>query len=165
MQVRKKLKQRKGTGWSNLHTLIKIQHIIHKNGADNNQKTITRHSRGLNNKQAINIYSWLDRICNDSKLFIFVESENTIRHTNLEKNSRNTFMKYLNLVTEATEKNISKQLRCKFALMFNGWFHMSTRYVAIFASFNGPDEECNTAPLTFPHFSMSLIRTQLVMFE
>ena len=58
-------------------------------------------------------------------------------------------MKYLNLVTEATEKKISKQLPCKFALMFDGWSHMSTHYVAIFASFNGPDEKCKTALLTF----------------
>ena len=34
----KELKQRKGTGWSNLHTHIKVQHVIHENGADKNKK-------------------------------------------------------------------------------------------------------------------------------
>ena len=67
----------------------------------------------------------------------------------MEKILRNTFMKYLNIVTEATEKKISKQLPCKFALMFDGWSHMSTHYVAIFASFDAPDEKCKFALLTF----------------
>ena len=58
-------------------------------------------------------------------------------------------MKYLNFVTEATEKKISKPLPCRIALMFDGWSHMSTHYVAIFASFNGHDEKCKTALLTF----------------
>ena len=116
----KELKQRKGTGWSNLHTHIKVQHGLQEDGADKNQKTITHPSFGLINKQALNIYSWLDWICNDLKPFSFVESENTRKYTNLEKNSRNTFLKYLNLVTEATEKKVSKQLPCKFALMFDG---------------------------------------------
>ena len=53
----KELKQRKGTGWSNLHTHIKVQHGIHENCADKNQKTITPFV--LINKQALNIYSWL----------------------------------------------------------------------------------------------------------
>ena len=136
----KELKQRKGTGWSNLNTHIKVQHVIHENGADKNLKKITHPSFGLINKQALNIYSWLHWICNDLKPFSFVESENTRRYTNLEKILRNRFMKYLNLETESTEKKISKPLRCKFALMFDGWAHMSTHYVAIFASFNGPDE-------------------------
>ena len=142
----KELKQRKGTGWSYLHTHIKVQHGLQEDGDDKNQKTITHPSFGLINNQALNIYSWLDWICNDLKPFSFVESENTRKYTNLEKISRNTFMKYLNLVTE---KNISKQLPCKFALIFDGWSHMSTHYVAIFASFNGPDEKCKTALLTF----------------
>ena len=85
------MKQRKGTGWSNLHTHIKVQLVIHEIGAEKNQKTITHPSFGLNNKQALNIYSWLDWICNDIKPFSFVESENTRRYTNLEKNFRESF--------------------------------------------------------------------------
>ena len=78
----KELKQRKGTGWSNLHTHIKVQHGLQEDGADKNQKTITHPSFGLINKQALNIYSWLDWICNDLKPFSFVESENTRKYTN-----------------------------------------------------------------------------------
>ena len=110
------MKQRKGTGWSNLHTRIKVQHVIHKNGADKNQKTIIHLSFGLINKPALSIYYWLDWICNDLKLLSFVESENTRRYTNLEKVSRNTFMKYLNLVTEETLLDLLLSPREKAAI-------------------------------------------------
>ena len=151
------MKQRKGTGWSNLHTHNKVQHVIYENSADLNEKPITHLSFGLINKQELNNYSWLDWICNDLKPFSFVENEKLRRYTILENISRNTFMKHQNLVTEATEK-VSTELPCKFALMFDGWSHLSTHYVdydhydstqAIFASFNGPDEKCKTAVLTF----------------
>ena len=61
----KELKHLKGTGWSNLHTHNKVQHGLQEDGADKNKKTITHPSFGLINKQALNIYSWLDWICND----------------------------------------------------------------------------------------------------
>lgn len=57
------------------------------------------------------------------------------KHSAHAKLSVNTFMKYLQLMTHHVEKNVSKALPDRFALLFDGWSAKETHYVAIYATY------------------------------
>ena len=130
----KELKKRHGTGWTNLYTHLRVQHDVEKTVHDK-QTTLEFFGGKFINKKANNIFSWLEWICLELRPFSFVESSLTQKYTTLQPISKNTFMKYLGLVTRKTEEAIARALPTKFALLYDGWSSASTHYVGIMASF------------------------------
>ena len=65
--------------------------------------------------------------------FSFTQSALTQQYTKLTPISLNTFMKYMNLVTEKVEQRISNELPNKFALVIVGWTKNSNHFLAVFA--------------------------------
>ena len=62
----RKLKQRKGTGWSNLYAHIKVQHQQKSETVANDlpdQPTLSHPIYGIVSKKAQNLYGWLDWVC------------------------------------------------------------------------------------------------------
>ena len=147
----RKLKQRKGTGWSNLYAHIKVQHQQKSETVANDlpdQPTLSHPIYGIVSKKAQNLYGWLDWVCMELKPFEFVESDLTRKYTNLQPICRKTLMKYMHLTTLEVEKAITKSLPDRFALLLDGWTHHSTHFLAVFASFM-ENSEPNSVLLSF----------------
>lgn len=69
------------------------------------------------------------------------------KHVKHDPISSDTFMKYLNTLTEHVENKISQILPSQIALVFDGWTSGSTHYLAVFSSFpaqndNGFVQDC-----------------------
>ena len=107
----RKLKQRKGTGWSNLYAHIKVQHQQKSETVVNNlhdQPTLSHPIYGIVSKKAQNLYGWLDWGCMELKPFEFVEKDLTRKYTNLQPICRKALMKYMHLTRLEVEKTITK---------------------------------------------------------
>ena len=109
----RKLKQRKGTGWSNLYAHIKVQHQQKSESVVINlpdQPTLSHPIYGIVSNKAQNLYSWLDWVCMELKPFEFVESDLKRKCTNLQPICRKTLMKYMQLTILEVENAITKSL-------------------------------------------------------
>jgi len=98
-----------------------------------------------------NVYGWLRWILTASLPFETVSKEIFRDYTTLSPIAKNTFMKYMELLTKVLEKKISKILPDKFAIVFDGWSldGTSTHFVAIFAKWVSPSNVACTALLAF----------------
>ena len=78
MSKKKELKQKPGTGGSNLHTYLKVQHDLEHKNLDEKQHTLAV-IVGVTfvNKKTGNILGWLEWVCVDLRPFAIVESEMT----------------------------------------------------------------------------------------
>ena len=75
------LKQKRGTGWTNLMTHIRTQHDV----TDTKQITL-----GFCTAKEQTIHGWIEWISMELKPFAFADSEYTPKYTKLEKISRHT---------------------------------------------------------------------------
>ena len=100
------LKQKQKTGRTNLHQYLLKQHQASVEKVPANQKVLIDTEFGIVNRKAVNIFSWLDWICNDLKPFSSVESEKPRTYTKLNPISRNTLTKYLHLISRKIEQKI-----------------------------------------------------------
>ena len=101
------LKQKKGTGWTNLMAHIRTQHDV----TDTKQNTLGF----MPSKKSETIHGWIEWISMELKPFAFADSEYTRKYTKLEKISRHTLEKYMHLLSVKVEQEISNVLPEKFA--------------------------------------------------
>ena len=140
----KKLKQRHGTGYTNLFNHIKSQHKDWDGGASG-QKTLDGNVIAISRDKTIsdsveNLYSWVEWVCVGMKPFSFVEDELTRKYSSLQPICTKTLKKYMSLLTTTVEREISKLLPERFAIIIDGWSKSSTHFLAVFASFPSNEE-------------------------
>ena len=101
--------------------------------------------------KAKNIYSCLEWVICGAHPYSFVEDKLNRKYANIELISRNTFVKYLGLLTRKVEESVQKALPPRFGLVMDGWSESSssTHYVAIFAVFRGSSNPTNMDLLSF----------------
>ncbi|ETV74695.1 hypothetical protein H257_10811 [Aphanomyces astaci] len=124
-----------GSGYTNMCSHITQCHPEHLElyaGGEHNE-LILRYATIP--KKSKTIFDWLKWVTELLLPFSFVANQIVRRYTNLDPISRTTFMKYLGLCTSVVEQNIREKLPDAFALVFDGWSHGSTHYVAVFATF------------------------------
>merc|ERR1712062_685144 len=100
------LKQKKGTGWTNLMAHIRSQHDV---TGDSKQNTLSF----MHSKKTETIHGWIEWICMELKPFAFVESEYTRKYSKLEKISRHTLEKYMHLLSVKVEQEIARSYCAK----------------------------------------------------
>ena len=122
------LKQKKGTGWSNLMVHIRTQHETTPSGPQNTLDF-------MQCKKSQTIHDWIEWICMELRPFSFVESEYVKKNVKLEAISKNTLQKYMHLLTKKVEQEIIKAMPEKIALIVDGWTSGSTHYLGVMASF------------------------------
>ena len=93
------LKQKKGTGWSNLMVHIRTQHETTPSGPQNTLDF-------MQCKKSQTIHDWIEWICMELRPFSFVESEYVKKNVKLEAISKNTLQKYMHLLTKKVEQEI-----------------------------------------------------------
>ncbi len=86
-------------------------------------------------KKANNIYGWLNWVITSGQPFSFVEEPTTRMYTNLQRISRKTFVKYMNLTVIQVEKKISSMLPNKFSLIFDAWTSRTYHFLGLFAAY------------------------------
>ena len=77
----------------------------------------------------------MDLIINRLLLYSFLEKRNIQKHVKHEPPSLNTFMKFLRVLTELVEQNLSRILPDRIALILDGWTTDSVHYLGVFAAF------------------------------
>ena len=87
--------------------------------------------------KAKNIYSCLECVICGAHPYSFVEDKINRKYAKIELISRNSFTKYLGLLTQKFEESNKKDLSPRFGLIMDGWSESSssTHYVTIFAAF------------------------------
>ena len=119
-------------GYENLMTHIRTKHKNFEIEINSSRQSV------LNvfiDPKAKNIFGWLEWVIMNGFPFSFTTDPLNRFYSNLKRISRNTFMKYMSLVTSEVEKEITKVLPCRIGLLLDGWTDMSTstHYLAIFA--------------------------------
>jgi hypothetical protein len=70
----------------------------------------------------------------ESLPFSFITKPLLLQYSKLKEISLNTFISYLNETAVQVTETISKKLPEKFGIIIDGWSHLTTHYVAIYAS-------------------------------
>jgi hypothetical protein len=126
----KSLKQKKGTGWSNLFNHVQSVHqdyeIIMKN---DNQSVFTIPSN------VVDMYGWINLIVKKNLPFSFVDDEDVRKAVCYKSISSNTMMKYMDLICRKMESTLRQGLPKKFGIIFDGWTEGNDHYIAIFACY------------------------------
>lgn len=86
----KTLKQKKGSGWTNLSNHLNSQHPGWRDDGGGRQTTLETSGFTGTTKKADNIYSWMEWVCVGMKPFSFVTDPLTRKYTNLDDISTNT---------------------------------------------------------------------------
>ena len=136
------LKQKKGTGWSNLMVHIRTQHETTPSGPQNTLDF-------MQCKKSQTIHDWIEWICMELRPFSFVESEYVKKNVKLEAISKNTLQKCMHLLTKKVEQEIIKAMPEKIALIVDGWTSGSTHYLGVMASFCDMDQNVEVPLLAF----------------
>ena len=89
----------------------------------------------MNSKKSETLYRWPEWVCLELKPFAFVESEYTQKYPKLGNISVNTLEKYVHLVSNGVEREITPELSEKFAIIFDGWTEACVHFIGIMASF------------------------------
>ncbi|GAB1602785.1 hypothetical protein Ahia01_000558600 [Argonauta hians] len=161
----KKLRQKKGSGWSNLMNHIKSQHPEHTNFMESKYGIFVA-DNSTRSGTSLNLNGWIEWVCVSLKPFSFIEDPLTRKYTNLGFMSNVTLKKYMNKLSSEVEKRISKELPGKFALIIDGWSKKSNHFVGLFASYPWSDKKgYRSALLSFlPLINETLTASDLVDF-
>lgn len=135
------LKQKSGSGWTNLHQHLKAAHSeelekYKKSGAPFTQTCFM-------DPKAKNIYNWIDWVVEKNLPFNWVEDKLTRQYSNLKEICTKTLKKYMEAVQGEVEDLIKKELPNKFGIIFDGWSFRSEGYYGVFASYpKGSSTKC-----------------------
>ena len=86
------------------------------------------------------IFSWLEMVILTLQPFSFCENKVIGRHTKAPCIDVDTLMAYMDDLTTVVEKKLAKMIPDSFALVFDGWTHVSTHYLSIFATWGSNEE-------------------------
>lgn len=126
----KSLKQKKGTGWSNLFTHVQSVHQDYATLMKNdNQFLFTIPSN------VVDMYGWINLIVKKNLPFSFVDDEDMWKAVCYKSISSNTMMKYMELITRKMESSLRQGLPGKFGLIFDGWTEGNDHYIALFVCY------------------------------
>ncbi|KAH9111106.1 hypothetical protein LEN26_013546 [Aphanomyces euteiches] len=148
---------KKNTGYQNL-----AQHVytFHKDHLSQMRQAhgpgkVTSIGHAVSDK-ALNVFGCLDWIVHSNLPFSFFESARTKQYSDLDGIGATTVRKYLQLVTQQVESEVSSILPTKSGLMFDGWSSRNEHFLAVFAVFAAGGK------LTTPLLSMApLIDSEL----
>jgi hypothetical protein len=108
----------------------------------NGKGTIDNFFTALVSDKALNIHSWLDWMGQSNLPYAFCNSKCTRKYRKLKPVSRNTLVKYRNLLFESVQQKIAKKLPAKFGIVIDGWTIDSSHYSAIYATFMERNVRC-----------------------
>ena len=106
------LKQKHDTEWSFLMQHFRSQHGQKNSPIATPQTTLLF----MHCRKSETIYGWLGWVCLELKPFAF-ESEYTRKYSKLGKISMTTLEKYMNLVSNRVERELTRELHEKLSLM------------------------------------------------
>lgn len=135
-KCKKILKQKNGSGYTNLFKHIMSNHI---NEITQIQNTPTLDS--FVNKKHKNIFAWIEFIIDSNSPISCVDQTYLRNICKLDPICSNTLRDYMKQISSLVEKNISTSLPARFGIMFDGWSEESDHYVAIFALYE-KDGDC-----------------------
>ena len=134
--------KKSGTSYTNLVSHFVTSHPNYINLLDSSDGLSQAHlEKYFMLLKSGNIYGWMGLIINGLLPFSAAESKVFRRNVKHDAPCLETFMKYMSLLTEVVENKISSFLPLKFTLVFDGWSHNSTHYLAVFASYPAPTEK------------------------
>jgi len=127
----KSLKQRKGTGWSNL-----FSHIVsvHKDFEE-----IMKEKRTLSfavPAKVKTMFSWIELMVMKNLPLSLVDDELFRRASCYDSVSSNSLKKYMELLCRKIESEMCSRLPTKFGIIFDGWCEGNDHYVALFACYD-----------------------------
>lgn len=141
-----------GSGYTNLLDHINRDHKdfdISLACPESNQPNI---AAALTSAKGRWVFGWLDLIINENLPLSMVGSKHFRKYVKLESMAIRTFEKYMELVCKDVEIIVKSMLPKKFGIVFDGWTHGSTHYVAFYAahsnSFGHPESNCSSCSLT-----------------
>lgn len=82
------------------------------------------------------VFNWLELVIELNLPFTFVESRIVRKAVKYEDISVDTLQKYLELVTQSTEKKVAAALPAKFGLIIDGWSEGNQHYFGLYAAYD-----------------------------
>ena len=126
-----------GCGYSNLCGHINRHHEreVEKREEKRKQGVSQRFQSLTYPSKTKSVHSWMECVILGPQPFCFVHNPIFRKHFKQESVSRNTLMKYMNILMKIVEKKISALIPDRFAIVFGGWASGSTHFVSVFATF------------------------------
>ncbi len=131
----KVLKQKKGTGWSNLFSHIQSVHKDHQNMMKENINSMFTVPAKVKN-----MYSWLELIVMKNIPLTWVDDELIRKASCYDPISSNSLKKYMELLCRKMEEELRTTLPQKFGIIFDGWSEGNDHYLALFAIYDHKGE-------------------------
>lgn len=130
-------RRQKKLGWSNLLSHIHAQHghVVTKSFCEKELQNETESPVSPFSTKSIWLNTWLEIVCLRLQPFSIIDDDILLRSVKVEKISMKTLMKYMSKLTKRVENHIARILPSKFAIVLDGWSHLDTHYIAIFATF------------------------------
>lgn len=127
----KVLKQKKGTGWSNLFSHIQSAHKDYQNIMKDNAKSMFTVP-----SKVINMHSWIELMVMKNFPLTLVDDELFRKATCYDTISSNSLKKYMDLLCRKVEDELRADLPKKFGIIFDGWSEGSDHFIALFACYD-----------------------------
>lgn len=152
-----------GTGYTNFVNHVREMHPVELNSLCNGATTTASTASTsrdatssvpeifLWKRNAVKVNGWMEYIVHNLLPFDSCEKKTITTHIKYAPMALNTFMKYIERLMRHVEKKVASLLPEKFAVVFDGWSHGGTYYVAIFATY--PSEENTGYSSTLLSFS------------
>lgn len=136
----KTLKQKKGTGWSNLFNHIKTDHSDYSDIMKNQAA-----SAFTIPKKVHDLYGWIKFIVKTNQPFSIIDDDEARIAISYDNVCSNTLKKYMDLLCRKVEDSLRKDLPERFGIIFDGWSEGSDHYIALFACYES--ENVTKTPL------------------
>ena len=136
----KSLKQKKGTGWSNLFSHIQSVHKDYQDIMKENIKSVFTVPSNVKN-----MYSWIELMVMKNIPLTWVDDELFRKASCYDPVSSNSLKKYMELLCRKMENELRTILPMKFGIIFDGWSEGSDHYIALFACYDHKGEKDSLA--------------------
>ena len=124
----KSLKQKKGTGWSNLYSHILCVHKDYENiMKDKMHQSFTYPAK------VKSMYCWIELMVMKNLPLSLVDDELFRKAISYNSVSSNSLKKYMDLLCRQIENDMRTLLPMRFGIIFDGWSEGNDHYVALFA--------------------------------
>jgi len=131
----KVLKQKKGTGWSNLFSHIQNVHKDYQNIMKENTKNMFTVPAKVKN-----MHSWIELMVMKNLPLTLVDDELFRRASCYDPVSSNSLKKYMELLCRKMEVELRTYLPMKFGIIFDGWSEGNDHYIALLACYDHKGE-------------------------
>jgi len=139
------VKQRKGTGYTNIRSHLVSRHhgwkeryLSEENSETGNDKQcLSNYFNILVSAKARNVFGWMNFIVTKHLSFSIVDDKSFRNAVKFDPLCTNTLMKYLEFVADEVRSLIAVNISQRFGLIFDGWSDgYGSHLVAVFATFH-----------------------------